>query len=103
MAKIVDDLLFLAEVESGGLIKKEDVSLNEILVEEAQRARSIAGERKIIIDRQEDLNIKGDKQRLKQLLANLVDNAIKYTPENGIITVSLYRDGDRARLEVADT
>ncbi|OGO30782.1 MAG: hypothetical protein A2Z29_03775 [Chloroflexi bacterium RBG_16_56_11] len=102
MAKIVEDLLFLAEVESGGPIKKEEVSLKAILNEEVARANSIARERKIVVGRQEDLNVIGDTLRLKQLLANLVDNAIKYTPEDGTVTLSLYRDGDGARLEVAD-
>ena len=103
MAKIVDDLLFLAEVESGGPTRKEEVSLKAILAEEVERVKNIAGERKIVVNRQQDLNVKGDTQRLKQLLANLVDNAIKYTPENGVIMLSFYQEGDRARLEVTDT
>jgi signal transduction histidine kinase len=44
-----------------------------------------------------------NERRLKQLLANLVDNAIKYTSEQGTITLSLFKDGEWARLEVADS
>ncbi len=103
MAKIVDDLLLLAEVESGESTRHQTVSLKAILLEEVERARTIAGNRKIIIDRQQDVSVKGDAQRLKQLLANLVDNAIKYTPEHGTITLSLFKDLEWARLEVTDT
>jgi signal transduction histidine kinase len=103
MSRIVDDLLLLAEVESGPTAQQQMVSLKAVLSEEVARARSLAGGRPIIVDRQEDLSVRGDAQRLKQLLGNLVDNAIKYTPENGTITLSLFRDSPWARLEVADT
>jgi two-component system, OmpR family, sensor kinase len=103
MAKIVDDLLLLAEVESGESARRQTVPLRGILLEEAGRARALAGDRQIVIDRQQELSVSGDAQRLKQLLANLVDNAVKYTPEGGTITLSLYGDGVWAHLEVADT
>jgi len=103
MTKIVNDLLFLAEVESGQMERGEEVSLQEILLEEFRRAQQVAKSHKVVLGRPEDLSVPGDALRLKRLLGNLVDNAIRYTPEGGTIALSLFRDGDWARLEVADT
>ena len=103
MAKVVDDLLLLAEVESGELAQQKRIALKEILSGELGRARTLAKGRRIVVDRQENLVIKGNAERLKLLLGNLVDNAVKYTPEHGTITLSLFKDGEWARLEVSDT
>ncbi len=103
MVKVVSDLLLLAEVESSQLEQQPMVALKEILKGELERARPLAGNRTLVIGRQEDLVVRGDTQKLKQLWGNLVDNAIRYTPEEGTITLSLFRDGDWARLDVADT
>jgi signal transduction histidine kinase len=103
MGRIVKDLLLLAEVESGPIERRKVVSLGEILLEGLERGRQLTGNRNIILGRHEELSVRGDYYGLMQLLANLIDNAIRYTPEGGAITLSLYRDGDWARLEVADT
>jgi two-component system sensor histidine kinase BaeS len=103
MTKIVNDLLLLAEVDSSQLEKKEAVALKGILEGELERARSLAGNRKLVIQRQEDLVVRGDAQRLKQLLGNLIDNAMKYTPGDGTVTLALFRGGNWACVEVSDT
>ena len=103
MAEIVNDLLFLAEIESGELLRQEPVSLKDIVLGEVERLQPVARHHRIVIGRREDLSINGDSQRLRRMLGNLIDNAIKYTPEGGTITLSLYREGGRAKLEVADT
>jgi signal transduction histidine kinase len=90
-------------VESGQNSKMEPVLLKELVTEEFQRVQLAAADRSLILGRVEDLVVTGDTYKLGQVISNLVDNAIKYTSEKGIITLSLFRDGFWARLEVSDT
>lgn len=103
MTRVINDLLVLAEVESGLLEQQQMVSLRELLLDAQDRATLLAGDRQIVIGRQDDLWVKGDAHKLDQMINNLVGNAVKYTPEGGIITLSLSQEGDWARLDVADT
>ncbi|MBI2957468.1 MAG: HAMP domain-containing protein [Chloroflexi bacterium] len=103
MARIVDDLLILAEVEGGQVSRDEKVSLDEVLLDGLTRAQQLAGDRNVVLGRHEDLFVRGDAYRLKQMVGNLVDNAVKYTPDGGSIALSLVREGGFARIDVADT
>ena len=76
MTKIMSNLLVLAELESGHLEQQENVSLKEMLLDAGERAMHLAGGRRIVIERQEDLWVQGDVDRLGQVLRNLVDNAV---------------------------
>ncbi len=103
MTKLVNNLLLLAEVDSGDLAKPQDVSLKKVLQQEIKRVRALAGSRRLVIRHAENLTVPGDAQRLGQLIANLIDNAIRHTPEDGTIRLSLLQEGDWARLEIEDT
>lgn len=102
MRRLIDDLLLLARVESGDTRPAEVVPLRQLVMEDVERLRQSAEERLIIADRVEDITIRGDAFRLRRMLANLTDNALRYTSEGGTITISLARDGDWANLAVAD-
>jgi signal transduction histidine kinase len=103
MASIVSDLAVLAELESGHLEQQEDVSLKRLLLDTREWTGSLAGNRRVVMGRQDDLWVRGSAHRLERMLRNLVYNAIKYTPEGGTIALSLFRDSEWACLEVTDT
>lgn len=102
MEKMANDLLLLAEVESGQIDQQEAVSLKAILVEGFEWGQQQSGNHHIVKGKWEDLVVNGDSEKLTRMFVNLIDNAIKYTPEGSTITLSLFRDGDWACLEVAD-
>jgi signal transduction histidine kinase len=103
MMDIATSLLTLAGIEDGQVSIKELVPLHEILLEEYQRALQVAERRKIRFSCNEELYIKGDNQRIRRLLENLLDNALRYTPDEGTITLSLSREKGWACLQVSDT
>jgi heavy metal sensor kinase len=105
LTRMVGDLLLLAQAESGRLpMDMRPVELDTILLEVFQQMRTLAGEKlKLHIREIDQVQITGDRDRLKQVLVNLVGNAIQYTPAGGEITLSLGKVDGRARLIVSDT
>ncbi|MBN2044362.1 MAG: HAMP domain-containing protein [Anaerolineales bacterium] len=104
LTRMVEDLLLMAQAESGRLeIELIPVEMDSLLLEVYQQARILAGEKKQfqIVDI-DQLIVLGDRDRLKQVLLNLISNAIKYTAVDGEILLRLYNAGDEVRLEVKD-
>src|SRR5205823_9361078 len=71
----------------------------------ADQMKLLAEEKRISLasDGREPVEVEADPSRLKQVVVNLLDNAIKYTPEGGNVSISVTRRDHRAILEVADT
>jgi len=96
MARLVDDLLMLSRADAGALRWDRGPVELDRLVEEVAKKGEVLGrgrEIQVAIQRLEPLIVHGDEQRLRQLLLNLVDNAVKYTPPGGRVTLSLRRAG----------
>jgi two-component system sensor histidine kinase CiaH len=104
--KLVSDLLTLARSDSNELqIMRQRVRLDEIVQNSVQAFQQMAVLKEIQMEAQieQPIELLGDEERLRQLLVILLDNAWKYTPEKGRITVSCKRDGSWVTLIVSDT
>jgi two-component system, OmpR family, sensor kinase len=102
MATLVDDLLLLARLDQGRPLAREPVDLGVLAIDAASDARAVAPERAVRAVTDEGTVVVGDEHRLRQVLANLVRNALVHTPPAATITVAARRNGDRAVVEVAD-
>jgi signal transduction histidine kinase len=107
MARMVDDLLDLARIESGQMtLKQESLDLGELLRSVYQSFLPRAEEHHITLtlDAQPVPPVCGDHDRLTQVFANLVDNALAHTPPNGRVQLTLRRDGEQAvEVRIQDT
>ncbi len=105
MARLVGDLLMLAQAESGNLpLARSVVELDTLLLDVYRQARVLAGDKvAVVIGEEDQARASGDRDKLKQVLLNLVSNGIKYTPAGGKITLGLACVNGWARFTVADT
>jgi two-component system OmpR family sensor kinase len=105
LTRLVGDLLLETQAESGKLpLSFAPVELDTLLLEVFKEMRVLARDRvKLKLTEIDQILVNGDRDRLKQVLINLVSNAVKYTPQGGEITLSLGRVNEKAKLIVHDT
>jgi heavy metal sensor kinase len=105
MAQIVDELLFLSRADLGEVrIESQPVRL-DALVEDIQRQAVVLGQEQeiqVMVGSVALVQVQGDELRLRELLLNLVDNAVKYSRPGGKVEIALARDAGMARLSVTD-
>jgi two-component system OmpR family sensor kinase len=102
MASLVDDLLLLAHLDEGRPIERSPTDLGVLAVDAAADARAVAPDRVIEADVVEGVTVDGDEDQLRQVLANLVGNALVHTPDGVAITVRVAEIDSRAVVEVHD-
>ena len=106
MNELVQDMLELAKIDMGFEFKQEPLDLNSFVSDmvEGFRPQANAKEQKLLFEKtSDDFIVRGDAVQLKQALSNLINNAIKYTPFNGSIDLSLEMDSDAVLIHVMDT
>ena len=106
LGELVSDLLELSRLDAGERpLSSTPVSLNEVArqASEAMEQRAAGKRLSFQLRIPEDLTARADPKALEQVLLNLLDNAIKYTPEGGTVELVGERVGDRAQLSVKDT
>jgi signal transduction histidine kinase len=103
---MLDTLMDISEAETGTMrLNLTDVSLATLVAEVVSVYEDVADDRQVAIRTsiEDAVSVTADRDRLRQVLANLIDNAVKYTPAGGQVTVSARREGGAVRLEVRDT
>ena len=106
MTNLLNDLLELSQIESGRETRREQVSLWDVAEIAARNLRERVdskGQKLVIEGQSANLMVEGNARRLNQVFTNLIENAIKYTPENGTIKVSLTHMHGQAMASVVDT
>jgi signal transduction histidine kinase/CheY-like chemotaxis protein len=106
MTGLIDDLLDVSRVTRGMVtLQKETLDLRDVLGYAAEQARPLMEARRHRFAVQlppEPIHVLGDKKRLVQVIANLLNNAAKYTPEDGFVELRLSLRGDSATVTVRD-
>ena len=103
LVRLVGDLLLLAQAEAGLAVRHEPVALDELVLEVMRELRSLADGVALIPEIAEQIEVVGDRDRLKQALLNVVVNALQHTPTGGSVRVALDRVDSQAQLRVSDT
>jgi heavy metal sensor kinase len=106
MATIIDNLLLLARADAEqDVIEREPVDLKKLVHETYDESIIIASQKDITVTLRntDEAMIVGDEQRLRQMLLNLIDNAIKYNRNNGRIDIGLSRENGAGRIYISDT
>jgi two-component system OmpR family sensor kinase len=102
MGLIVDDLLLLARLDQGRPLERRPVDLTALAGDAADDLRAADPDREVTLDAQRDVAVEGDEPRLRQVVANLLDNARTHTPAGTPVTIRLAVEGQDAVLDVAD-
>ena len=106
LLNVINDILDMSKIEAGRMsIETEVVNASEAAEDAARIITGAATEKNIAIsaDVADNLHVDVDKRALKQVLLNLLANAVKFTPDNGTVTLKARPRGDKVRFEVADT
>jgi signal transduction histidine kinase len=102
----VENLFTLARADAGNYpLTKSRFYLDELLAECVRAARTLAAAKDIRLDlhSEEELLVEADEALIRRMVMNLIDNAIKFTPSSGSVSVKARRDGARYLVTVEDT
>ena len=105
LKRLIEDILTLSFIENDKKEEKESINLYSVYrrVEDMLMISAKTKSIELVCDADESINIRANADYVKQIILNLVDNAIKYTPENGDVNVKIFKEKDYAVIKVSDT
>lgn len=105
LARLVDAMFLLSRAEAHGVsLRKEFVNLDDIVAETVRAARVLAEQRglRVAMEGEQEVGFHGDDGLLRQMVGNLLDNAIRHADAHGAVVVHLTRSTDRILLRVCN-
>lgn len=105
ISKIIDDLGIISKADyTGAILKKDTLWLNDLVFDEILRFKPRADQKKVTMDYPEipSMTLKGDENWIRILLSNILDNALKFAPENSTVKTEFSSNGKVCRLTVTD-
>jgi signal transduction histidine kinase len=108
LSKLISDLLDVSRITTGMMsLEFGEVDLVLLINTAIQTFVPEGNDKKVmlvsVLDKKEGIIVSGDSVRLSEVLTNLISNALKFTPEGGVITISLRKENQTAIIEVEDT
>src|SRR5215471_2357523 len=102
---MLNTLMDISEAEIGAMkLRFEAINISAIMEDAVELYRHVAEEKELRVAAPEELFLTADRNRMEQVLANLVDNAIKYTPSGGRVDLEAFRrDEQQAVITIKDT
>ncbi|WP_048057902.1 cache domain-containing protein [Methanothermococcus okinawensis] len=104
LKRLIDNMLDLSKIEHGELeMHMEEINLKELVENVVDTLKPLADEKNInIIYKINDIIMKGDKDRITQVLTNLIENAIKFSPVNGKVEIQALKEGNSVHIKIID-
>jgi heavy metal sensor kinase len=107
LVEMITTMLEIAKTDSGTVeLDLTPLDISEIVEEAADLFAPLAEDHTVqlkVLQTPEPLMVNGDRPRLQRVIANLLDNALKYTPAGGMVCLSTAREGEFVKVEIADT
>lgn len=105
LSRIVDDLFTLARADAGNYpVRRDPMYLDEVVDDVVRKARVVASTRGVTVeaDAEHPAPFTGDEDLVRRLLINIIDNAVRHSPEGGVVRVALDRGAGRYAIAVVD-
>jgi two-component system, OmpR family, phosphate regulon sensor histidine kinase PhoR len=104
LSRLISELLDLSKLDEPGAISLHSIDLSEVARREVDEVASGARDKGVALTSQIEDRVEtyGDTQQIGQMIRNLLENALRYTPRGGNIVLSLDRDGEHIKIEVSD-
>jgi len=103
LIRLTSNLLYMAGADAGREPEKRPLELDVVCLEVLRQSRDLRHDVKLAMGQEDQVTVEGDRDQIKQMVLNLVENALKYTPAGGQVTLSVFRNGADAKVRVEDT